>query len=309
MIKGMGEAKENRRAGLRENAILIAGPTASGKSALALRFARETRGVIVNADSMQVYYGLELLTARPGAADLRTAEHRLYGHVPPERAYSTAEWLRDAFAVLEEIGDQTPIFVGGTGLYFTALTEGLSAMPDVPTEIRAHWRARLEAEGPAVLHAILVDRDPETASRLREGDGQRVVRALEVLEASGRSIGHWQSARETPLVDLESSRALIVEPDRQELAARIEQRFDWMMEQGVLAEAESFLTRRLDPALPVMKAIGLRELGAHLKGELALDEAVIRAKAATRQYAKRQMTWFRNQFGTRWERIPMVDSL
>lgn len=285
------------------NAVLIAGPTASGKSALALRLASELDGVIVNADSMQVYSGLRVLTARPGDADLRAAEHRLYGHVPPDRAYSTAEWLRDV-AAMRDVGG-TPIFVGGTGLYFTALTEGLSSMPAIPAEIRAHWRGRLEGEGAAALHAVLCERDPETAARLRPADGQRIVRALEVLDASGQSIRHWQSSREAPLVDLASSRAIVIEPDRAALAARIDRRFDLMMGEGALAEAERILARKLDPTLPAMKAIGLRELGGYLRGEWKLEEAVTRAKAATRQYAKRQTTWFRHQFGTEWERVGM----
>ncbi|MGC4023856.1 MAG: tRNA (adenosine(37)-N6)-dimethylallyltransferase MiaA [Mesorhizobium sp.] len=303
-ISGMGEPKANRHAGLLKNAILIAGPTASGKSALALRFAQERNGVIINADSMQVYDGLRLLTARPDDADLSAADHRLYGHVPPEHAYSTAEWLRDVEGVALE--GRTPIFVGGTGLYFTSLTEGLSSMPAVPAEIRMHWRGRAEAEGAASLHAVLSERDPETAARLRNTDGQRIVRALEVLEASGRSILHWQQQRETPLVDLASSQAIVIEPDRAALAERIARRFDLMMEQGALAEAESLLSRKLNASLPIKKAIGLRELGAHLNGEISLEEAVLRAKATTRQYAKRQMTWFRHQFGLEWRRIPMA---
>ena len=290
-----------------KRAILIAGPTASGKSALALRFAQETGGVIVNTDSMQVYDGLRLLTARPGAIDLQLAEHRLYGHVPPDNAYSTAEWLRDVARLWEDIGGRTPIFVGGTGLYFTALTEGLSSMPDIPSDVRAYWRGKLETAGAGALHAILSERDPEIAGRLRENDGQRIVRALEVLESSGRSIRHWQATREAPFIDLATSRALVIEPDRNELAARIDRRFDLMMEGGALAEAESMLARELDPALPVMKAIGLRELGAYLAGKLTLDEAVTRAKATTRQYAKRQTTWFRHQFGQQWQRVSMSD--
>lgn len=289
-----------------KNAILIAGPTASGKSALALRFAQQRGGVVVNADSMQVYDGLRILTARPDETDLRQADHRLYGHVPPSHTYSTAEWLRDVVTILRQLEGRTPIFVGGTGLYFTALIEGLSSMPDIPADIRAYWRDRLEAEGAPALHSLLSQRDAATAMRLKQADGQRIVRALEVLDASGQSISHWQSQRETPLIDLATSRAIVIEPDRAALAARISLRFDAMIEQGALEEAERVLALDLDPSMPVMKAIGLRELGSHLKGELALEEAVTRAKAATRQYAKRQMTWFRNQFGEHWQRVSMV---
>ncbi|MCO5065429.1 MAG: tRNA (adenosine(37)-N6)-dimethylallyltransferase MiaA [Rhizobiaceae bacterium] len=301
----MTDSVAGRRTRPMKDAILIAGPTASGKSALALRFAKETGGMVINADSMQVYDVLRLLTARPGAEEMGQADHRLYGHVPPQRSYSTAEWLRDVSAQFEMLDGRTPILVGGTGLYFTALTEGLSSMPDVPPDMRAYWRGKLIAEGPGALHALLAARDPETALRLAETDGQRIVRALEVYDASGRSIRDWQSQREAPLVDLASSRALVIDPDRKQLAERIERRFDLMMGQGALAEAGELLAQRLSPALPVMKAIGLRELGAHLDGVLPLDEAVARAKAATRQYAKRQMTWFRNQFGQDWRRVGM----
>lgn len=286
------------------DAVLIAGPTASGKSALALAVARRTGGVIVNADSMQVYGVLDLLTARPDAAALAAAPHRLYGHVPPACAYSTGRWLADVAALVEAgaFAGRRAIFVGGTGLYFRALTEGLAPMPDIPAALRARLRRRLAAEGSTALHRALATRDPETAARLQPGDGQRIVRALEVLEASGRPIGAWQAARSAPLVDLSQASALVIEPDRAALAAAIERRFDGMLEAGALEEVAALRALALDPALPAMKAIGVRELSAVLDGQGTLAEAAARAKAATRQYAKRQATWFRHQLGPAWRR-------
>lgn len=286
-----------------KNAILIAGPTASGKSALALDLAERLGGVIVNADSMQVYSVLEVLTARPRGDELARAPHRLYGHVHPGTAYSTGAWQRDVEALAPELAAGPAIFTGGTGLYFRALTEGLSEMPAVPAGIREDWRRRLAEEGPDRLHLLLAQRDPESASALRPTDGQRIVRALEVLDASGRSIRAWQAQKGRPLIDRATARLFVVEPDRAELVARIERRFDRMVEEGVLDEVRAFSALGLDTSLPATRAIGLRELEAALAGHIDLAEAITRAKAATRQYAKRQSTWFRNQLGPEWRRI------
>lgn len=286
-----------------KNAILIAGPTASGKSALALELAERLGGTIVNADSMQVYSVLNLLTARPRDADLERAPHLLYGHVHPATAYSTGAWLRDVARVAPQFSGRPAIFTGGTGLYFRALAEGLSEMPDISGDVRQHWRNLLAEEGPRRLHAMLAEKDPEGAAALRPGDGQRVVRALEVLDASGRTIRAWQAERGRPLVDGATARLLVVEPDRAELVRRIEQRFDRMVEEGVLDEVREFAALRLEPSLPATKAIGLRELEAALDGRIGLEEAISRAKAATRRYAKRQATWFRHQLGPEWRRI------
>ncbi|WP_269930300.1 tRNA (adenosine(37)-N6)-dimethylallyltransferase MiaA [Aminobacter sp. HY435] len=288
-----------------KNAILIAGPTASGKSALALKLAERHGGVIINADSMQVYGVLDVLTARPGADDLARVRHFLYGHVSPATAYSTGTWLRDV-AVLADSGllaEHPPIFVGGTGLYFRALVEGISNMPDIPKDIRDRWRWRLNEEGAPRLHRLLLKVDPEVAMRLRAGDGQRIVRALEVLQASGRSIMKWQADKGHPLVDAETARFNVIEPDRGMLIKRIDARFDRMIEAGALEEVKAISAMRLSPDLPAMKAIGVRELAAAMAGEMSFDEAIERAKIATRQYSKRQSTWFRNQFGPEWERI------
>jgi tRNA dimethylallyltransferase len=291
-----------------KGATLIAGPTASGKSALALEVARENGGVVINADSMQVYGILSLLTARPSEDEMARAPHRLFGHVHPAEPYSTGAWIRDVQRLLHEEGleGRPAIFVGGTGLYFRALTEGLSPMPDIPADLREQWRGRLAEEGPEQLHRLLVERDPETASRLQTSDGQRIVRALEVLEASGRSISSWQRERTIPLVDVASAQKLVLEPDRQELARRISDRFDRMVAEGALDEVRALTSLRLDPALPAAKAIGVPELKAYLADEISLEEAGIRAKAATRQYSKRQMTWFRNQLGPDWSIIQVA---
>lgn len=291
--------------GLIGNAVLIAGPTASGKSRFALDVARRTGGVIVNADSMQVYSGLSVLTARPDAGQFAAAPHFLYGHVDPRTAYSTGAWLRDVARLHREgaFAGRRPIFVGGTGLYFRGLLAGLSEMPQIPAQIRDRWRRRLLEEGGPKLHQALMQEDPMAAASLSPADGQRIARALEVLEASGRSILHWRSAGAAPLADDTGALKLVIEPDREVLVERIERRFDEMLRLGALEEARAMLGLRLDPGLPATKAIGLRELQAHLKGEIPRAEAVSRAKAATRQYAKRQTTWFRNQLAPTWHRL------
>lgn len=288
-----------------KDAVLIAGPTASGKSSLALDLARQMGGVVVNADSMQVYSVLSVITARPTADDMTAAPHMLYGHVHPSQAYSTGHWLRDVGRIVREGGPagRPAIFVGGTGLYFRTLTQGLAPMPDVPEAVRRYWRERMEAEGSEGLHRLLEERDRQAAGSIRPSDGQRIVRALEVLDSSGRSICAWQAESTPPLVDEGSARLFAIEPDRALLKQRIEERFDRMVEAGALDEVRALEALRLDPAMPAMKAIGVRELGAALRGELSLDEAIARAKAATRQYAKRQATWFRHQLGPAWSRI------
>ena len=288
-----------------KNATLIAGPTASGKSALALKLAERDGGVIVNADSMQVYGVLDVLTARPSVDDLSRVRHFLYGHVSPAVAYSTGNWLRDV-SVLADSGlfdEKPPIFVGGTGLYFRALAEGISQMPEIPKDIRDRWRWRLNEEGAPRLHRLLMRVDTEVAMRLKASDGQRIVRALEVLEASGRSILKWQADRGHPTIDPRTARFIVIEPERPLLIERIDARFDRMIESGALDEVREITAMRLAPDLPAMKAIGVRELAAAIAGEMSFDEAIERAKIATRQYSKRQSTWFRNQFGPEWQRI------
>ena len=251
---------------------------------------------------MQVYSILNVLTARPSAADLERAPHELYGHVHPSSPYSTGAWLRDVARIVAagRLRGRRPVFVGGTGLYFRALTEGLSEMPDIPEAIRANWRERLKAEGAAQLHALLAERDAQAAMTIKPTDGQRIVRALEVLDASGRSIRDWQERRARPLVDLAAAKAILVEPSRSILRERIDARFSKMIEAGALAEVEALLALGLDPAMPAMRAIGVRELAGVIEGRMTLDEAREAVVLATGQYAKRQSTWFRNQLGAGW---------
>ncbi len=289
----------------KQDAILITGPTASGKSALAVRLATEHGGVVVNADSMQVYDTLNILTARPQPEEMGGIEHRLYGHVPACAAYSTGDWLREAAALVGELraGGRLPVFVGGTGLYFRALTGGLSDMPVIADDVRERMRGRLAAEGAEALHRELAARDAQTAARLMPGDGQRIVRALEVLEATGRSITAFQAATGQAVIDPLRAEKIVVLPARAALAARIDRRFGAMLKSGAVEEVKALLALGLSPAMPVMKAIGVPQITAMLAGEMREPEAVERGAAATRQYAKRQMTWFRNQLDESWRRI------
>ena len=295
--------------------MLIAGPTASGKSALALEIAERLAGhraaTVINADSMQVYGELRILTARPSREEESRVPHRLYGHVPIRTPYSVGRWLQDVAAALREIwaGGGIPIVVGGTGLYFKALTEGLSPIPDIPEAVRAFVRGRLDAEGAEALHAELAERDRETASRISPRDPQRIVRALEVLAATGRPLSDWQKEpAAAPLLDPRSARRLVLWPDRDWLRARIDARFGAMLAAGVLDEVRTVMEMDLEPDLPGYRAHGLRPLIAHLRGEIALEEAAERTRAETRQYAKRQFTWFRHQMAD-WERLAPGEGL
>jgi tRNA dimethylallyltransferase len=289
---------ERTRQRARQRAILIAGPTASGKSTAALNLARALGGTIINADAMQVYRELKILTNRPGPEEERLAPHRLFGHVPAGRAYSAAQWLADARDVLAEAweGARVAIVVGGTGLYFRSLEQGLSNIPRVAPEIRVAWRRALAEQGPQALHGELAARAPEEARRLRPTDGQRIARALEVLEATGEPLGvhHGRIATTSPLAGADVCRIAIV-PDRAELYRRCDARFVQMMEQGALNEVKRLMALKLDPALPAMRAIGVQALARHLAGEIDLGEAMRIAQRETRNYAKRQLTWLRHQ--------------
>lgn len=278
-------------------AVLIAGPTASGKSALALDLALATGGVVINADSMQVYRDLHTITARPTAADEALAPHRLYGHVDAGVNFSAGTWVSDAAKALEEAKAERrlPIFIGGTGLYFKALTAGLSVVPPIPAEVRDDVRARLERNGVEALHAELARRDPHAAARLNLRDRTRIARALEVVEATGRSLLDWHSEGQPPLLPKDSFRAVFLAPDRDQLYARIDARFDAMLGGGALKEVERLAARHLNPLLPAMKAHGVPALIRHLRGEISLEDAARIGRADTRHYAKRQFTWFRHQ--------------
>ncbi|MDA9427317.1 MULTISPECIES: tRNA (adenosine(37)-N6)-dimethylallyltransferase MiaA [Bradyrhizobium] len=278
-------------------AVLIAGPTASGKSALALELARATGGTVINADSMQVYRDLRIITARPTGAEEALVPHRLYGHVDASVNFSTGVWVGDAAKALDEARarGRLPIFIGGTGLYFKALTVGLSVVPPIPAEVRDDVRARLERNGVEALHAELARRDPGAAERLNLRDRTRIARALEVIEATGRSLLDWHREGQPPLLPKDSFRAVFLAPERDELYARIDARFDAMLGAGALREVERLAARHLDPLLPAMKAHGVPALMRHLRGELSLEEAASIGRADTRHYAKRQFTWFRHQ--------------
>ena len=279
------------------SAILIAGPTASGKSALALRLAEKLGGVVINADSMQVYRDLRIVTARPSPEEEARAPHRLYGHVDAAENYSVGRWIRDVAAILAETAalGRMPIVVGGTGLYFKALTGGLAAVPPVPAAIRTRVRGRLQSEGVAPLYAELLERDPATAHRLMPNDRSRIARALEVMEATGRSLSDWHREGMAAPVDPRTVAKIFLTCERKELVARIETRFAAMLAAGALDEVRALEQRKLDPLLPAMKAHGVPWLIRHLNGEISLDEAAAGAVMDTRRYAKRQLTWFRNQ--------------
>ena len=280
-----------------DKAVLIAGPTASGKSALALALAQRTGGVIINADSMQVYRDLRVITARPTPEEQARVPHRLYGHVDAAINFSAGAWVADAALVLAEARRQNrlAIFAGGSGLYFKALTRGLSAVPPIPAEVREDVRARLQRDGVEALHAELAQRDPVAAERLKPRDRTRIARALEVIEATGRSLTSWHRDGLPPLLPPGQFSALFLAPDRDGLYARIDTRFDAMLNAGALQEVERLAARRLDPLLPAMKAHGVPALIRHLQGEITLEQAAVIGRADTRHYAKRQFTWFRHQ--------------
>ncbi|MCB9999214.1 MAG: tRNA (adenosine(37)-N6)-dimethylallyltransferase MiaA [Methylobacteriaceae bacterium] len=281
----------------RMRAILIAGPTASGKSAVALGLARATGGVVVNADSMQVYADLRILTARPSPADEAAAEHRLYGHVDGAVNYSVGRWLDDFSALMAELdrAGRLAIVVGGTGMYFKAVTQGLSDIPRTPDDVRARVRAQAEGVAPAELHARLAARDPQTAAGLKPTDPQRILRALEVLEATGKPLVAFQGARAAPLLAAGSWRGFFLAPEREVVRAAIDGRFLTMIEAGALDEVARLAAQNLDPALPIMRAHGAPALMAFLRGEMSMDEAIARGQADTRAYAKRQFTFARHQ--------------
>jgi tRNA dimethylallyltransferase len=282
---------------------LIAGPTASGKSQRALALADATGGTIVNADAIQLYRDLRILSARPSPEDEARAPHRLYGVADGADAWSVGRWTRAVAPVLAELAAEgrPAIVTGGTGLYFRALVEGLAEIPAVPPEVRQASSARFDAEGEAAFRARLAGADPEAEARIARGDRQRLVRAMEVFEATGRSLSAWRT-QTRPLLEPGTWRAEVIEPPRDLLYARCDQRFAAMADSGAVEEAEALAARALDPDLPVMKAVGLRELLAWRRGEIGREQAIALGQQETRRYAKRQLTWFRNQTPD-WPRV------
>jgi len=290
--------------------VLIAGPTASGKSALALELARAARGVVINADASQVYRELRILTSRPSPAEERSAPHRLYGHVPAAESYSAGRWLEAAAAELRAAWDagRLPIVTGGTGLYFRVLEEGLAPIPAIPETVRAGWRRRLAAEGARALHCTLARRDPRSAAGIAAADGQRILRALEVLEATGRPLSAWQqgAGSGSPLEGACIGRFHLL-PERAQLYARCNARVPAMLAAGAMDEVRHLLTLGLDPTLPAMKAIGVAEFAAVLAGTAGLEAAVAAAQSRTRNLAKRQITWARSNMMS-WHVLATQDS-
>ncbi|HKQ54956.1 MAG TPA: tRNA (adenosine(37)-N6)-dimethylallyltransferase MiaA [Methyloceanibacter sp.] len=289
----------------RPKAVLIAGPTASGKSAAALALAERFGGTVINADSMQVYRELPILAAHPAPDERARAPHRLYGTIAAAEAYSVGRWLDDA---KQAIGDaaaegRVPILAGGTGLYFKALQEGLAPVPDVPPEIRNLWRDRAATLGAETLHRELDARDPLMAARIPPTDSQRIVRALEVIDATSISLADWQGAGAAPVLAPDCVVKLVIAPERAPLYAAIDARFDRMLEAGAIEEVGALLALGLDPGLPAMRAHGVRELAGHLSGRTTRAEAVAKAKTETRRYAKRQMTWLK-RFMKDWDWAP-----
>ncbi|MBB5695552.1 tRNA dimethylallyltransferase [Roseomonas pecuniae] len=283
-------------AGTRRAALLIAGPTASGKSALALALARRLGGVVINADSMQLYRELRVLTARPSPEEEAMAPHDLYGVLPAARAASVAWWREAALEAMAraEAAGRLPILCGGTGLYFSSLTRGLSEMPAIPDAVREEARRLLAEEGPEALHARLATADPRSAARLRPGDSQRLARAWEVWRATGRGIAAWQAEAPATGPAPHSFRAILIDPPRDVLRAAIAARWEAMLRADAMEEVRALQAQHLDPALPAMRAHGVPELSAVLEGRLSPEEAGRRACLAIGQYTKRQATWFRH---------------
>jgi tRNA dimethylallyltransferase len=279
---------------------LIAGPTASGKSALALALAEATGGVVINADASQVYAGLRVLSAAPSPEDEARAEHRLFGVIDPATAWSAADWAaaaRDAVATAHAAG-RLPILVGGTGLYLTTLIEGIAPVPAIDPAIRAVVRAQSAGDN----HAALLREDPVAATALAPGDSARVARALEVIRSTGQGIASWRARRTGGIGASVRLVAQILLPPRPPLYRRCDERFAAMLEGGAIEEVEALVGRGLDPGLPAMRTIGLREIAGWRAGQLSRDEAIAAATMATRRYAKRQYTWFNNQPPDSWER-------
>ncbi len=296
-----------------KQALFIAGPTASGKSALSLKLASDMDGVIINADSMQVYTGMRVVTACPSEEDEAEAPHRLYRFLDPSETCSAAFWAEKAMAEIEAAWahDQMPIVIGGTGMYFKVLLDGIAHIPEIPDEIRTAVRSECEAEGSAHLHAELATYDVPTAERLFPGDGQRICRAVEVYRATGKPLSDWHKDTAPGLMKAADEAGLVTKmvlnPERDVLYDRCNRRFDQMILEGAIGEVEALMGRGLDKSLPAMRALGVPSIMAFLKEEMSIEAAAEDAKMQTRRFAKRQLTWFRNQFSD-WDRVSTQDS-
>jgi len=290
--------------------ILIAGPTASGKSSLALKIAERTHGAIVNADALQVYSGWNILTARPSAEDLALCPHYMYGHVAMDQPYSVGIWLREIKGQLKacEKRGERPIIVGGTGLYFTALTQGLADIPETPKSIRQKADQMAKLEGRDIFAKLLKSADPETYAQIDTQNPMRTQRAWEVWHATGKGLSEWQRTQPAPLIPEADAHLISLTSEIDWLNARIEQRFDAMLKQGALEECRNALASWWDETLPSCKAIGAKELVSHLTEDLSLTEALLAAKLQTRRYAKRQRTWFRSRMKT-WNKLHISDNI
>lgn len=293
------------------DAILIAGPTASGKTEISIDFAKKYGGSIINADSMQIYSILNVLTSRPSKRELEQAPHNLFGHVHPSQDYSVVSWLEDVTKILDTTRKEgrLPIFVGGTGLYFKALLEGIASVPEIEPRIRKKWREGSQFETSAELYKILVSMDPDYAALLKPSDRQRIVRGLEVFESSGKSLLYWQNIGKSDPILKGNIEKYIILPDRTALNERIRLRFEKMVESGAIEEVKTLLALGIVPNNTAMKAIGVSQIDEYLDGQCSIEEAIENASIATRQYAKRQSTWFRNQFAEGWQFVRDLDEL
>lgn len=282
--------------------IFLTGATASGKSSLAIKLALEYDAYIINCDSMQIYDALPIITARPTKHECSLVEHKLFGYVSPNISYSVGKWLKDVKDVIKGRPEKV-IFVGGTGLYYTGLLGGISYIPDIDLAVRDYWRAQYIKKTSEELHSILLEKDPAIINKISASDKQRIVRALEVITSTGKSIIYWQNQPSQPLIDKSKVKKFVLDLERTVIYNNINKRFDKMVDAGALIEVEDLLNKNLSEDLPIMRAIGFKELAQYLCGDIDIKCAIELAKTKSRQYAKRQITWQRHQLGDDWLRV------